>query len=125
MTIAVNATPARLEEQLRSTFEGPAWHGPAVLDVLVGLTALQANARPIPSAHTIWELVLHLGGSYRLVLRRLQGDGRQLSPDEDWPSVPEPTDEHWHLTVIELRALNDAARRAVADFPEDRLHLPI
>jgi hypothetical protein len=63
----------RLADQLRRALEGEAWHGPAVLDVLAGVSPDQARARPIPGAHTIWELVLHLGGAYRLVLRRLLG----------------------------------------------------
>jgi hypothetical protein len=77
-----------LEQQLRTAFEGAAWHGPAVLELLAGVTPEQAFARPIPGAHTIWELVLHLVGAYRLVLRRLRGDPRPLSPEEDWPTVP-------------------------------------
>jgi hypothetical protein len=51
-----------LEQQLRTAFEGAAWHGPAVLELLAGVTQEQAFARPIPGAHAIWELVLHLGG---------------------------------------------------------------
>ena len=63
----------RIEDQLRRGLEGGAWHGRAVLELLAGITAAQAHARPIPGAHGIWELVLHLGGAYRLVLRRLRG----------------------------------------------------
>jgi hypothetical protein len=70
----------RLEDQLRRSFEGDAWHGPAVLEVLAGVDAGQAAARPIADGHCIWELVLHLAGTYRLVLRRLGGDGAQLLP---------------------------------------------
>src|SRR5215469_322811 len=81
----------RIAEQLRRGLEGGAWHGPAVLELLAGVTAAQAHARPIPGARGIWELVLHLGGAYRLVLRRLRGNSTQLAPDEDWPPVPEPS----------------------------------
>ena len=40
----------RIEEQLRRGLEGGAWHGPAVLELLAGVTAAQAHARPIPGA---------------------------------------------------------------------------
>jgi uncharacterized damage-inducible protein DinB len=71
---------ARLESQLRAAFEGPAWHGPAVLELLRDVSPAEAAARPIAGAHTIWEVVLHLTGAYDLVLRRMRGDGRQLTP---------------------------------------------
>src|SRR6478672_13585629 len=83
---------ARLEGQLRSAFEGPSWHGPAVLELLRDVTPAEAAARPIAGAHTIWELVLHLTAVYDLVLRRLRGDKRPLTPDEDWPPIPKATD---------------------------------
>ena len=81
----------RLETQLTRSFAGGAWHGPSVLDTLKDVTADMAHSHPVAGAHSIWELVLHLGGTYRLVLRRLRGEDAQLTPSEDWPSVPSPT----------------------------------
>ncbi len=105
---------ARLQQQLTAAFEGPAWHGPAVLEVLDGVSAAMAATRPIAGAHSIWELVLHLTGTYQLVLRRLHGDARNLSPAEDWPPVPAPTDESWRDSVSELRRLHLELRRRIA-----------
>ena len=111
----------RLEDQLRRSFTGDAWHGPAVLEVLAGIDAGQAAARPVAGVHSIWELVLHLAATYRLVLRRLEGNGAQLSPEEDWPPVPAATPENWRDTVDTLRRLNADLRRAVRSFAPDRL----
>jgi hypothetical protein len=55
---------ARLEEQLQRSFEGEAWHGPSLRETLDGVTAEEASRHPIPGAHSIWELVLHLAGTY-------------------------------------------------------------
>ena len=115
----------RIEDQMRRALEGGAWHGPAVLELLAGVTAAQAHARPIAGAHSIWELVLHLASAYRLVLRRLAGDARPLSPDEDWPPVPEPTEANWRAAVAALRQVNAEARRAVAAFDAARLDQPL
>ena len=115
----------RLEEQLRRAHEGEAWHGPSLLEALAGVSAEQAAARPIPGAHSIWELVLHLGSDYSLVLRRLSGDGRQLTPAEDWPSCPPPTEENWRKAVQEVTRLNQELRQAVRGFPEERLDQPL
>ena len=48
----------RLELQIQRSFEGPAWHGPSVLEALQGLRAEGAQAYPIAGAHSVWELVL-------------------------------------------------------------------
>ena len=115
----------RLEEQLRRALEGEAWHGPSVLESLAGVSADEAAARPIPGAHSIWELILHLTGDYGLVLRRLSGDGRQLTPEEDWPPCPAVTDENWRAAIQELTKLNQELRQAVRVFPEARLDEPL
>ena len=115
----------RLDDQLKRALEGDAWHGPAVLELLAGVSAAQAASHPIAGAHSIWELVLHIGSDHDLVLRRLSGDGRALTAAEDWPACPESTEENWRRTVRELKRKNDRLRQAVRDFPEERLDDPL
>lgn len=115
----------RLEEQLRLAFEGPAWHGPSVAEALAGVTAEQAAAHPLAGAHSIWELALHMGSTYRLVLRRLDGNGAPLTAEEDWPAVPGATAESWQRTMEGLALLSRDLRRAVLAFPAQRLDEPL
>jgi len=115
----------RLTEQLRLAFEGSAWHGAALAELTADVTVAEAAAHPIPGAHSIWELVLHLAGTYGLVLRRLRGDGRNLSPEEDWPSAPAPTAEQWRDALRRLRDLNSELRQAVARFEVADLDQPL
>ena len=61
----------RIRDQFRRAFEGEAWHGPSVLALLDGVTAQQAAAHPIPGAHSIWELTMHIEAYSRL--KRLAG----------------------------------------------------
>jgi uncharacterized damage-inducible protein DinB len=121
----MTAEASRLEQQLRRALEGEAWHGPAVLELLAGLSAAQAASHPIAGAHSIWELVLHLRSDYDLVLRRLSGDGRPLTAAEDWPACPAATEENWQRTRQELELLNKQLRQAVRDFPDARLDAPL
>ncbi|MGB0111192.1 MAG: hypothetical protein WBP52_22060, partial [Terriglobales bacterium] len=51
---------ARIADQLRRAFDGEAWHGDSLFEILERVGAARAAARPIGSAHTIWELVLHV-----------------------------------------------------------------
>jgi hypothetical protein len=76
-------------DQIRRAFWGGSWHGPSVREVLAGVSADDAAAHPITGAHSIWEIVLHMTGGYRLVLRRVRGERAQLSPEEEWPPVAE------------------------------------
>jgi heme-degrading monooxygenase HmoA/uncharacterized damage-inducible protein DinB len=92
-----------------------------VLETLAGVSHEDAMAHPIEGAHSIWELALHLSSDYRLVLRRLNGDGRQLTEEEGWP-LPEATQEAWVETVERLRRLNRELRSAVRGFPSERLN---
>ena len=115
----------RIEKQLHLSFEGPAWHGPSVLEALEGVSSEDAHAHPIAGAHSIWELVLHLNAGYRLVLRRLRGDDRQLTTEEEWPSIPAPTAAGWQDAIRELRELNHELRRAVLGFDAERLDEPL
>jgi uncharacterized damage-inducible protein DinB len=112
---------ARLEDQLRRSFHGGAWHGPGVLEVLRDVSPETAHAHPVAMAHSIWELVLHLGAAYRLVLRRLQGNDAPLTEAEDWPPVPAPTEANWRAATDELRRLNEQLREAVLRFNPQQL----
>jgi uncharacterized damage-inducible protein DinB len=123
--VGMNGELRRLEEQLRKALEGGAWHGPSVLEVLEGVTAEQAVARPIAGAHSIWELVLHICSDYGLVLRRLNGDEKPLNESEDWPSVPEPSAKNWCDSIRTLKHLNAELRRAIRNFPPERLDQPL
>jgi len=114
----------RLEQQLRRSIEGEAWSGPSLLEAVAHVTADQAYARPIASAHTIWELVLHLIGTYSLVLRRVRGDATPLSPEEDWPPVLSPTASLWQDTVARLRELNEQLCKQIREFKPDDLDNP-
>lgn len=111
----------RIVEQMRLAFEGGAWHGPAVLDVLKGVDARMASSPSVVGAHTIWELVLHLSATQDILLRRIRGQDAGLSDDDFWEPVPKATEENWQATLDQLVRQDRDLRAAVAAFPEDRL----
>ena len=110
-----------IADQISRAFRGESWHGPSVREVLAGVSAEDAAAHPIPGAHTIWEIVLHLTSGYRLVLRRVRGEHAQLSPEEEWPPVPEFSSEAWRKSQHTLDQLNQQLQSAVRTFPVERL----
>ena len=115
----------RIREQFRRAFDGEAWHGPSVLAVLKGITAPQAAAHPIPGAHSIWELTLHIAAWERACLRRLQGDPAQLTDEEDWPPVSDTSEAAWEKTKQQLIDNHRELLNAIANLDESRLDEPI
>ena len=115
----------RIRDQFRRAFDGEAWHGPSVLALLDGVTALQAAAHPIPGAHSIWELTLHIGAWERACLRRLQGDPAQLSDAENWQPVNNTSEAAWESTKQQLIADHRELLQAISGVDESHLNDPI
>ncbi|MGH8163979.1 MAG: hypothetical protein ACREP1_06565, partial [Rhodanobacteraceae bacterium] len=65
------AETARIADQLRRVYEGHAWLGPSLKELLSGIDEAHAARRPIPHVHTIWELVLHITAWMRIGRDRL------------------------------------------------------
>ena len=115
------AEAARIADQLRRAFDGEAWHGDSLLELLKGVTAMQAAARPIASAHTIWELALHIAAWDGAVLRRLGGVAVTLSDAENFPAVTDVSEAAWRKTLAEVRRVHEELVAAVAALPDSRL----
>lgn len=116
---------ARISDQFRRAFEGEAWHGPSVLALLKDVTAAQASARPIPGAHTIWELTQHIRAWEGACLRRLNGDPAQLPDSEDWSDVNDHSEAAWETTKQRLIETHQQLLQAIDSLDDSRLDQPI
>ena len=112
---------ARIADQLSRAFAGDAWHGDSVFEILEGVTAAQASARPIKNAHTISELVLHIAAWDNAVLRRLGGVAVELSDAQNFPTVTDASESAWRKAVAEVRRVHDELVEAVSVLPGSRL----
>ena len=116
----------RIADQLKRAHEGGAWHGPAVDELLKGVTAAQAAARHVEGAHSIWELVAHIEAWERAILRRLGGDAAQIyQTAEDWSSPPAASEEAWAAARRKLTGTYVALREAVLELDDAGLDAPI
>jgi uncharacterized damage-inducible protein DinB len=111
----------RIADLHRRAFDGDSWHGPDVFDVLDGVDAARASRRPIQSAHSIWEIVLHIRVEEEIVLRLLQG-GRvqQPTPEQDWPPVA-AEEKAWTSALAALRETHDELNRTIAALDDAKL----
>lgn len=88
---------ALIVDQLRRAFDGDAWHGPSVLELLMNVNATTAASHPIAKAHSIWELVLHIEAWELAALRRFAGEVVELK--EDFPPINDSSDTEWKTTL--------------------------
>jgi uncharacterized damage-inducible protein DinB len=112
---------ARIADQLRRAFDGSAWHGPALLELLSNVDAETAAARPVPQAHSIWDLVLHIAVWDDAGLRRLSGEKWQPTGLANFPQVPKPTEAAWHKAIAATKRTHERLVRTVAALPDSRL----
>ena len=115
----------RIVDQLNRAFVGEAWHGPAVMEILAGITAEQATARPFAGGHSIWELALHIEAWTRTCCRRLQRDRAQLTDAEDWPAVAGADERGWKQARESLKQAHQELAAAILQLDEARLDQPI
>ena len=112
---------ARLADQIRRAFEGDAWHGDSIKELLAGVTADTAAARPIKNAHSIWELVLHIAAWDDAVYRRIGGAPVELTKQQDFPPVRDTSPAAWRQTLSHFEQTHNLLIKAVAAFPDSRL----
>jgi uncharacterized damage-inducible protein DinB len=113
---------ARLAEQLRRAFDGEAWHGDSVLEILEGVDAHAAAAKPIANTHSIWELLLHIAAWDDAVRRRL--DSPQLitlNDAENFPPVKDASTAAWEQAVQQSVHAHRQLVKAVEELPDARL----
>ena len=98
---------AQLSNHIKRAVAGPMWHGAALDELLAHVSCEQAVARPIPGAHSIWEIVLHVTAWAEIALARVHGHRTgDPAPDEDWPPVPASGSDlaaDWHAALERLR----------------------
>ena len=111
----------RLADQIRRAFEGNAWHGDSVLELLADVDAKTAAAKPIANAHSIWELLLHIGAWDDAARRRTGGEAVTLSDEQNFPSVREVSEAAWRQAIESVKQTHNQLIQAVAAFPDSRL----
>jgi uncharacterized damage-inducible protein DinB len=112
----------RIKDQLTRAFEGEAWHGPSVFEVLAGVTAEQAAAHPVAGAHSIWEIALHICAWERIGRRRIdEWVPIEVTPEEDWPPVGETSEHAWKNALNRLKLNHVTLEEVIARLDEAKL----
>jgi uncharacterized damage-inducible protein DinB len=101
---------------LQKSFNGPAWHGPAVMEVLATVTPQEA-AHKISTSHSVIELVMHMTTWRNFVTKRLQGDNAfEVSQEENFPKGTD-----WTAALNALEHSQEELINAINKFSEEKL----
>jgi uncharacterized damage-inducible protein DinB len=121
----MNTECNRIAYALASAINGEAWYGDSLRKILDNVTAKQAEARPIPNAHSIWELVVHVEAWVKFCLGAVQGKPIPPWPampkEQDWPLVPETGEQGWKQTVNSFFSTHLQLVKALKTLSDERL----
>jgi hypothetical protein len=92
---------ARIDDELRRAYDGDAWHGPPLREVLKGVTAAVAVRKHPQLAHSVWVLVNHLSADIDLVTRRIT-EWRAIGETEDFLAVTDSSESAWAAALENL-----------------------
>jgi uncharacterized damage-inducible protein DinB len=102
--------------QLDRAFQGPAWHGPSVVETLDKISKAKAS-NSFKDSHTIIQLIAHMATWRRFVVERLHGNVTyDVSEEMNFSS---PTDLQG--TIQELKDTQQSLLEAIKNFPEEKL----
>lgn len=114
---------ARIADQLRRAFQGAAWHGPSLKELLEKVSAEQAAERPVANSHSIWELASHIEVWTKAAFQSIDGVPmpKIVGTVEDWPAAPQPGAGAWSERTRSLFATGEALAAAIEKFGDHRL----
>jgi hypothetical protein len=125
----MNTECNRIAYQLSSTLNGEAWYGDSLREILDKVTANQAQAHPMPSAHSIWELVLHIEAWAKFAVGAVQGipipPWPAMPKELDFPPVTEASAQAWQQSVRSLFASHLKLVEAIKGFDDERLEATV
>ena len=119
----MNSESVRIADQLRRAIKGDPWHGSPLCDLLAGITAEQAVAHKLSSAHSIWELVLHIHVYVRIALEATRGIPmpKLFGTEKDWPTVDDSSALEWADATRHLFQTAELLAQTISEFADVRL----
>ena len=112
----------RLADQLERSFQGGAWHGPALMEILAGLDVAAAWWHPNATSHSIAEIVGHLTYWLEDTWRQILGEARpQGESGSDWGHSAPESDADWQTVLTDLEAAHGHLQAEVLRLSESRL----
>ena len=123
----MNSESSRIADQLRRAFTGDPWHGSPLLDLLAGVTAEKARARPLRSVHSIWELVVHIDVYLQVGFETTQGvpAPKLYGTEKDWPALRDDSEAAWAAAQDRMFQHAEKVAQAIEKFDDAKLQATV
>ena len=86
---------------------------------------IQAQAHPIPNAHSIWELLCHVEAWVKFAIGAVAGvpipAWPSMPPELDWPAITDTGDIAWNRTVDSFFSQHLKLIETIKAFSDERL----
>lgn len=110
-----------IADQMKRVYEGEAWYGSGLREILAGVSAESARARPVAGAHTIQEITLHIAAWMGVVRLRIEGEPADGPEEGDWPTVEGAGEKAWEETLARLDHAHEQLVKAVSSLSDQAL----
>jgi hypothetical protein len=113
----------RIIDQLERAFNGPAWHGPSLNEILSDVGQSFAITVPMKGVHSIWEILLHLIVWMKIGRMEIEGEQtpKKLDPRQDWPPIEDSSDETWVQVMNRLKEEHSLLINRISQFADSDL----
>ncbi len=117
-----NTELSRIINMLQNAYDGAAWHGASIMEILEKITAKQAF-QPSEHIHRICELVQHITGWRVFAIKRLEGDAfYEVSQFDNWKTFKNPNEDTWEEIKADLAESQKNILAALEKISDDRLN---
>jgi uncharacterized damage-inducible protein DinB len=107
-----------IAEQILLSWQGPAWHGPCLRELLSDVTEEVATRKPASGGHSIREIAQHIASWENAAMGAIGGTPM---PDDSWPDDWPESGASWSVVSEELRFVTALLAERVRQMPSDQL----
>ena len=111
----------RIQDQFKRTYEGDAWYGSGLLEILKGVTEETAFQIPESMDRNIASPLLHMVTWMEFVSRSVKGENVKISNEEDWPKISTTNKNNWELIRKQYQECHEKIMECFSIFPEEKL----
>ena len=110
----------KITNELQKAFNGDAWHGNHIMQILNNVKPENAFEHFIPNAHSIAKIAMHLTSWTEEVTSRLFGNLASEPALGDWPIPHEKTPQAWEKIIFNFKVANEELIRQCEAIAENK-----
>jgi uncharacterized damage-inducible protein DinB len=112
----------RMQDQLKRAYEGNAWYGPGLVQIIKDVTPEIAFRIPAHLDRSIAASMLHMMVWMQFSLNASSGSYKKVTDEETWPKVSNTTLADWDALLAGYKEQQEKVLQYWSGFPEEELY---